>query len=132
MRQALEHHTCPRSRRDIRLVLVVLGCVLCFILACAVIPVSAQNMDAIRKDQGRESLVPGKDQRTGDRVIMISPSRDNEDSTMIIHREPDTGDLVIHLAPPQEQKQDPDVHIGPLFISPEITWPDRRKPLKQR
>lgn len=68
-----------------------------------------------------------QDRQTADRIIMISPLAPGSDgSGVTFGRDQVTGDRIIHVVPPpaavaQEKWQD--VLIGPLFITPEITWP---------
>lgn len=51
---------------------------------------------------------------------------------MRIDRDAETGDRIMHVAPRPEVQQNPDLLIGPLLISPEITMPGQRKPHKRQ
>lgn len=71
----------------------------------------------------------GSDSGTNDSVIRIGPSAENQPgSGMYIGRNPGSGDHVIHVVPPPEKEQQRDVIIGPLLITPEITWPNPKNP----
>ncbi len=91
------------------------------------------SMGGLIVAQTKDTLAIGRDGQTGDRMIMVSPpASGSEDSTMVIDRDQDTGDRIMHVAPPPEQAKGQDILIGPLFITPEVTWPDPRKPGKRQ
>lgn len=93
----------------------------------------AFSRDCLIVAQSKAPLAIGRDERTGDRMITVSPpTPGSKDSTTVIKRDQPTGDQVMHVAPPPEQPQEQDVFIGPLLITPEVTWPDPRKPGKSR
>lgn len=75
----------------------------------------------------------GTDERSGDSVIRVGPPGESKPGTrMYMDRNPgpggDFGDRVFHVVPPPEEKQETEVHFGPLLITPEITWPENNWP----
>lgn len=75
----------------------------------------------------------GTDERSGDSVIRIGPPGETRPGTRIyMDRNPvpddDVADRVIHVVPPPEEARETEVFFGPLLITPDITWPETRKP----
>jgi hypothetical protein len=67
-----------------------------------------------------------RDKQAADRIIMISPLAPGPNGSGITFgRDQATGDRIIRIVPPAAVAQEKwrDVLIGPLFITPEITWP---------
>jgi hypothetical protein len=77
--------------------------------------------------QTKDTLNIKQDKQAGDRIIMIFPlAPGSEGSGVTFGRDQATGDRIIHIVPPPAavtQKKWQNVLIGPLFITPEITWP---------
>lgn len=120
----------PRHRQGLK---VPFAALLATALACLVPLLAAVSWakDARAPVSGQEMFIFSKDSQVVDRVItVLPPDAHGDDSTMIIRREPGTDDQIIHVVPPREEKQEPDIILGPLFITPKITWPDQRKPHK--
>ncbi len=71
----------------------------------------------------------GTDQKSDDFMIRVGPPGTSAPGMgMYIGRNPGTGDRVIHVVPPPEEKQSDHLLIGPLWISPEIVLPAPRNP----
>lgn len=71
--------------------------------------------------------------QAGDRSLHVNGEQsETHGPAMRIDRDAETGDRIMHVAPRPEARQNPDVLIGPLLISPEITMPGPRKPHKRQ
>ncbi|HDQ40085.1 MAG TPA: hypothetical protein ENN39_03535 [Desulfonatronum sp.] len=122
-------YRCPRpvSLAAVLAVLALLACTPFF----PWVDISSPNAMFIA--QARDTLVIDQDKQTGDRVIQAVPSdKVPQETETGIGRDQETGDRVMRVAPSPTRRQDEDVLIGPVFISPEITWPDQRTPRKRQ
>ncbi len=74
-----------------------------------------------------------QDAQTKDRTLRVGGEQsETHGPAMRIDRDAETGDRIMHIAPLPEDQQEPDVLIGPLLITPEITLPGPRKPHKRQ